>query len=163
MRSLLNTFTNEEDSVSSSAEVLEVGKHFDCSDSLFASAFGCPQMKWSPLIVAGRLRAGCGFILSTPLYCSLVPSPTLAAFFLQPRKKTWTFFHGCENSCEGRPGYEANCIVHNSYIEHVLMAAVVIEHPWVVIIDEEQALQDPSLVPRPHTPTKHCWGVNATT
>ena len=31
---------------------------------------------------------------------SLVPRPSLTAFFL--------FYHGCEKSCEGMPGYEAS-------------------------------------------------------
>ena len=37
---------------------------------------------------------------------SLVPRPPFAAFFAAVGKKS-TFFHSCEKSCEGRPGYEA--------------------------------------------------------
>ena len=39
---------------------------------------------------------------------SLVPRPSLTAFFAAMEKR---FFHGCEKSCEGRPGYKATrCI-----------------------------------------------------
>ena len=36
---------------------------------------------------------------------SLVPRPSLTAFFAAVAKSA--FCHGCEKSCEGRPGYEA--------------------------------------------------------
>ena len=36
---------------------------------------------------------------------SLVPRPSLAAFFAAVEK--CAFFLGCKKSCEGRPGYEA--------------------------------------------------------
>ena len=35
---------------------------------------------------------------------SLIPRPPLTAFFAA----VCVFFHGCEKSCESRPGYEAN-------------------------------------------------------
>ena len=41
---------------------------------------------------------------------SLVPRPPFAAYFAAAEKRA--FFHGCEKSCEGRPGYEANYIVY---------------------------------------------------
>ena len=41
---------------------------------------------------------------TTLLGTSLVPRPPLAAFFVAVEKNA----HGCEKSCERRPGYEAN-------------------------------------------------------
>ncbi len=39
---------------------------------------------------------------------SLVPRPSLTAFFAAVEKIVGlSFCHGCEKSCEGRPGYEA--------------------------------------------------------
>ena len=40
---------------------------------------------------------------------SLIPRPPLTAFFGAVEKRT--FFHGCEKSCEGRPGYEVTLMV----------------------------------------------------
>ena len=38
----------------------------------------------------------------------LVPRPSLTAFFAAVAKSVGNHFcHGCEKSCEGRPGYEA--------------------------------------------------------
>ena len=47
------------------------------------------------------------------LYISLVPMQAFHRSFFRSRGKSVgipTFFHGCKNSCEGRPGYEANYI-----------------------------------------------------
>ena len=42
-------------------------------------------------------------------WCSVVPSLTA---FITAMKKKKRFYHGCEKSCEGRPGYEAIRMVH---------------------------------------------------
>ena len=41
---------------------------------------------------------------------SLVPRPSLTAFS-RSRGKNHAFCHGCEKSCEGRPGYEARMTI----------------------------------------------------
>ena len=54
-----------------------------------------------------------GFILQHNVP-SLVPRPSLIAFFATVEKKRG-FFHGCEKSCEGRPGYEARHSLHAQF------------------------------------------------
>ena len=51
---------------------------------------------------------------------SLVPRPSLTAFFAAVAKSV-VFCHGCEKSCEGRPGYEARLDWHSISVKPLVL------------------------------------------
>ena len=57
------------------------------------------------LYIQDRIQTTISLIRGT--CTSLVPRPSLTAFFAAVAKKH-AFCHGCGKSCEGRPGYEAS-------------------------------------------------------
>ena len=50
------------------------------------------------------------------VYSSLVPRPSLTAFFAAVRKKNTLFSTAAKKSCVRRPGYEATCIPHIAFL-----------------------------------------------
>ena len=76
---------------------------------------------------------------------SLVPRPSLAAFFAAMEKHT--FFHGCKKSCEGRPGYEARDFLHMHLLSLPLSSPSLLKvsSPAPTLLTQSaQALQHPS-------------------
>lgn len=54
---------------------------------------------------------------------SIVPRPSLTVFFAAVEK--YSYFHGCENTCGGRPGYEARSTMITGVNMHVVLMHVV--------------------------------------
>ena len=65
--------------------------------------------------------------------CSLVPRPFLTAFFAAVAAKKAVregLGHGCEKSCEGRPGYEATvCVLDCNYAIHFPIYSIYLLDP----------------------------------